>query len=113
MITIWHHPRCSKSRQTLALLEEHGGEITIRKYQEDAPSTHEIRAALTALDLDAIDVIRTGEALFKTLGLSRQSESATLIAAMADNPVLIERPIVFATGRAAIGRPPENVFKIL
>ncbi len=113
MITIWHHPRCSKSRQTLALLEQQGGAITIRKYQEDPPSIDEIRAALTALDLEAIDMIRTGEALFKTLGLSRQSESAALIAAMADNPVLIERPIVFVAGRAAIGRPPENVLSIL
>ena len=113
MITIWHHPRCSKSRQTLALIEERGTDITIRKYQEDAPSRDEIRAALDTLGLEAIDIMRTGETLFKTLGLSRQSESADLIAAMADNPVLIERPIVFANDRAAIGRPPENVLKIL
>lgn len=113
MITIWHHPRCSKSRQTLALVEQHSSEITIRKYQEDAPTADEIRAALSALKLEAIDIIRTGEAQFKTLGLSRQSDSESLIAAMAAHPVLIERPIVFAKGRAAIGRPPENVLGIL
>jgi len=113
MITIWHHPRCSKSRQTLALIEESGRDITIRKYQKDPPTADELRAALKILELDAIDIIRTGESVFKTLGLTRQTDTETLIAAMAENPVLIERPIVFANGRAAIGRPPENALEIL
>jgi len=113
MITIWHHPRCSKSRQTLALLQDRSSDIIIRNYQEDAPTGDEIRAALTALSLDAIDIIRTGEAAFKDLGLSRDSDADTLINAMASHPVLIERPIIFSGSQAAIGRPPENVLKIL
>lgn len=113
MITIWHHPRCSKSRKTLELLQNHGGEITIIKYQETAPTRTEIRATLDLLGIAAIDLVRTGEAVFKSLGLTRDTDCDTLINAMAQNPVLIERPIVFANGRAAIGRPPENVLNIL
>ncbi|CUH63964.1 Arsenate reductase [Thalassovita gelatinovora] len=111
MITIWHNPRCSKSRQTLALIEER--DITIRKYLEDAPSADEIRAARDALGVAAIEMMRTKENLFKELGLSKTDADEVLIAAMADNPVLIERPIVFSDTKAAIGRPPEAVLDIL
>ena len=113
MTTIWHNPRCSKSRQTLALLQDHGEDITIRTYLEDAPSPADIRAALATLDLRAIDIIRTGEAQFKELGLSKTDPDTTLIAAMAAHPKLIERPIVFKGDRAALGRPPESVLDIL
>ncbi len=113
MITIWHNPRCSKSRQTLALLQERSADITIRPYLSDAPSEAEIRAALTALDARPIDIIRTGEPLFRDLGLAKTDPDTALITAMAQNPKLIERPIVFARGRAAIGRPPENVLGLL
>ncbi|WP_299848116.1 arsenate reductase (glutaredoxin) [uncultured Roseovarius sp.] len=113
MTTIWHNPRCSKSRQTLALLEERGEEVTIRTYLTDAPSADDIRAALGTLGLKAIDIIRTGEAAFKELGLSKTDDDETLIAAMVESPKLIERPIVFKGDRAALGRPPENVLDIL
>lgn len=113
MTTIWHNPRCSKSRQTLALLEERGEEIIIRTYLDDAPSAGDIRTALETLGLSAIDITRTGEALFKELGLSKSDDNDTLIAALAAHPKLIERPIVFKGSRAAIGRPPENVLDIL
>jgi len=112
-LTIWHNPRCTKSRQTLALLEEHGLAPTIRRYLDDAPTEAEIRAALKALDLPAIGLVRTKEALFGELGLTKGSPDDTLIAAMAANPRLIERPVVFTGDKAAIGRPPEAVLKLL
>lgn len=111
MITIWHNPRCSKSRQTLALIEDRG--VTIRKYLEDAPSADEIRAARDMLGVKAIDMMRVKEARFKELDLSKSDDDEVLLAAMAENPVLIERPIVFSGGKAAIGRPPEAVLDIL
>ncbi len=113
MTTIWHHPRCSKSRQTLALIEDRGAPLTIRLYLQDAPTEDELRAARDVLGLRAIDMIRTNEAQFKALNLARTDADDTLIAAMAAHPILIERPIVFANGRAAIGRPPEAVLDIL
>ncbi len=113
MTTIWHNPRCSKSRQTLALLQERGEDVTIRTYLDDAPSADDIRAALAALNLRPIDITRTGEALFKELGLSKTDDDDTLIAALASHPKLIERPIVFKGDRAALGRPPETVLDIL
>lgn len=113
MITIWHNPRCSKSRATLALLEARTSDITIRTYLEDAPSEDDLRQAIAALDVNAIDIMRQGEALFKELGLAPSMGDNALIAAMAAHPVLIERPIVFANGRAALGRPPTAVLDIL
>ena len=112
-VTIWHNPRCSKSRQTLALIEERGVTPRVRKYLEDAPSEAEIRAALAALGLKPIEAMRTKEKEFKEMGLSKDSDDDTLIRAMAEVPKLIERPIVFAGGKARLGRPPEQVLEIL
>jgi arsenate reductase len=109
MTEIWHNPRCSKSRQTLALLEDRGIAPTIRLYQQDAPSEAEIRAVLQALDRPASALVRTGDALFRELGLSKDMDEDQLIAAMAAHPALIERPVVLHKGRAALGRPPESV----
>jgi len=111
MITIWHNPRCSKSRQTLDLLE--GREVEVRKYLEDAPSVAELKDAQAALGLSAIEMMRTKEALFKELGLSKDDPEDTLLDAMAANPKLIERPVVFNNGKARLGRPPEQVLDIL
>lgn len=111
MITIWHNPRCSKSRQTLALIEDKG-DVSIRKYLEDAPSADDIRAARDLLGIKAIDMMRPKEAAFKEMGLAKTDDDETLIAAMATNPKLIERPIVFANGKAALGRPPESVLAL-
>lgn len=113
MITIWHNPRCSKSRQTLALLTDRGLAPTIRLYLDKPPTQAELRTALTLLKRPAIDLVRTGEAAFKALGLTKSSDPDALIRAMADTPKLIERPVVFANGTAAIGRPPEAVLTIL
>lgn len=112
-VTIWHNPRCSKSRQTLALIEEHGVVPQVRKYLEDAPNEAEIRAALAALGLRPIEAMRTKEKAFKDLGLSKDSDDETLIRAMAEVPKLIERPIVFKGDKARLGRPPEQVLEIL
>ena len=109
MTEIWHNPRCSKSRQTLALLEDRGIAPRVRLYLQDAPGEPEIRAALAALGVPAIGLMRTGEALFKELGLSKATADDDLIAAMAAHPALIERPLVLHRGRAALGRPPEAV----
>ena len=109
MAVIWHNPRCSKSRQTLALLEE----PDVRLYLTDPPSEAEIREVLSLLGIEAAALMRTGEKVFKELGLSKSDAPDALIAAMAANPILIERPIVFANGKARIGRPPEAVLEIL
>ncbi|RME15389.1 MAG: arsenate reductase (glutaredoxin) [Alphaproteobacteria bacterium] len=112
-VTIWHNPRCSKSRQTLALIEERGIAPKVRRYLDEPPSEAEIREALAMLGLRPIEVMRTKEPEFRDLGLSRGSDDETLIRAMAEVPKLIERPIVFAGGKARIGRPPESVLEIL
>ncbi|MDJ0627072.1 MAG: arsenate reductase (glutaredoxin) [Rhodobacter sp.] len=112
-VTIWHNPRCSKSRQTLKLLQDRGVEITERRYLDDPPSSVEIREALSLLGLPAIAMMRPKEPEFRAAGLAKDSPEDALIAAMAATPKLIERPIVFADGRAALGRPPEAVLDIL
>ena len=112
-MTIWHNPRCSKSRETLALLTARGLDPVVRNYLQDPPTAAEIAAALKALGLPAHDLLRKGEPAFRELGLSPDMAEADLIAAMAANPVLIERPVVFKDGRGAVGRPPEAVLAIL
>lgn len=112
MTTIWHNPRCSKSRTTLELIKDAGVTPTIRLYQDDAPTADEIRAALALLNIPASALIRTGEAVYKELGLKTADED-TLIKAMADHPKLIERPVVINGDKAALGRPPESVLEIL
>lgn len=111
---IYHNPRCSKSRQTLELLRSKGVEPEIREYLKSPPSPSEIEEVLGLLGMEPVDLMRRKEAPFKELGLGDGSKDrATLVQAMHDNPVLIERPIVIANGKAAIGRPPEDVLKIL
>jgi len=113
-VTIYHNPRCSKSRQTLALLEEQGITPSIVKYLETPPSAAELQEILTLLALAPRQLMRIKEAEYKTLGLDDESLSNdALIAAMIATPKLIERPIVLANGQAAVGRPPENVLAIL
>ena len=112
-VVIWHNPRCSKSRTTLTLLEEQGITPEVRLYLQDAPGAVELREALNLLGLDARDLVRKGEAEFKDAGLGAESSEEDLIAAMVAYPKLIERPIVFANGKARVGRPPEAVLDIL
>lgn len=112
-ITIWHNPRCSKSRQTLALLEEKGITPDVRLYLEDSPSADEIKAMLAKLSMDdPRALMRTKEAEYKEQNLADVSGDA-LVTAMAATPKLIERPIVVNGDQAAIGRPPESVLGIL
>ena len=112
-LILWHNPRCSKSRQALALLQEHGADVTLRRYLDDAPSLAELQAVQAALDLPVIAMMRTGEAAFKEMALSRDDDNATLLAAMAENPKLIERPVLISGSQAVIGRPPERVLELL
>lgn len=112
-LTIWHNPRCSKSRQTLALLMDRGLTPVVRLYLADPPSADELRAALTTLALAPRALMRRKEALYRELGLAQVTDDDALIEAMVQHPKLIERPIVFFDGKAAIGRPPEAVLAIL
>jgi arsenate reductase len=112
-VTIWHNPRCSKSRQTLQLLVDRGIEPTIVEYLKTPPSEAELTHALAELGAGPRDLMRKKEAPYKELGLDDPARTdAELIAAMAAHPVLIERPVVFVDGRAALGRPPENVLQL-
>ncbi|MCL4108889.1 UNVERIFIED_CONTAM: hypothetical protein GTU68_008084 [Idotea baltica] len=112
-ITIYHNPRCSKSRASLALLEENGVTPEIVLYQEDRLDSATITALLAKLDMSASQLVRRGEADFKEAGLSRDSSEQQLIDAMVERPKLIERPIVVKADRAVLGRPPENVLELI
>lgn len=113
-LTLWHNPRCSKSRQTLALLEERGHKPQIVEYLKAPPTAAELDRVLTALGKEPREAMRKGEAVYKELGLQDEGLSrAKLVAAMAANPILIERPILLNGNKAAIGRPPETVLDIL
>ncbi len=113
-VTIYHNPRCSKSRQTLELLGEKGVEPEIVEYLNAPPSTAQLGEILDALGMEPRDLMRKKEAPYAENGLGDDSLSReALIQAMVDNPILIERPIVVADGKAAIGRPPESVLAIL
>ncbi|WP_425531252.1 arsenate reductase (glutaredoxin) [Kordiimonas laminariae] len=112
-LVIWHNPRCSKSRQTLAILEEKGLSPEVRLYLEDAPSVDEIKTALTQLGKAPREIMRTGEADYKEQGLKDVEDDTALVEAMHNTPKLIERPIVFKDDQARVGRPPESVLEIL
>ncbi len=113
-IEILHNPRCSKSRATLALLQEQGIEPEITLYLETPPDAKRLRSILQKLGLKAREFMRKGEAEYREQGLGDEALSEDdLVAAMVASPRLIERPIVLANGRAAIGRPPESVLEIL
>jgi len=113
-VTIYHNPRCSKSRATLALIETRGIKPKIVDYLKTPPSAAELKAILRKLGLNPRDILRTGETIYAELGLkTRDLDDDALIALMVKNPILIERPIVVAGNKAAVGRPPENVLAIL
>ena len=113
-ITIWHNPRCSKSRETLELLKKKGVEPAVREYLKQPPSKAEVETLLDMVGGDPAALIRDGEAEFKTLRKKKAALSRADIAeAIAVHPVLLQRPIVVAGERAAIGRPPEAVLPLL
>ncbi len=109
---IWHNPRCSKSRQTLAILQEKSVDFEVIEYLKSPPTQKRLREVAKKLDVQLRDMMRKNEALYKELHLA-ESDDADLIKAMAENPVLIERPIVINNDQAIIGRPPENVLQLL
>ncbi len=113
-VVIYHNPRCSKSRATLALLEEQGVQPQVVHYLEQTPSERELKSILARLGLGPRDLLRRGEQDYKDLGLADTAiGDAALIKTMCEHPKLIERPIVVVGDRAAIGRPPENVLALL
>lgn len=110
---IWHNPKCSKSREALKLLEEKSGDFEVFKYLDTPPSRDEIAELLRKLGISARELMRTKEDLYKELGLANVSDEEKLIDALAENPKLIERPIVIEENRAVIGRPLEKVIEFL
>ena len=113
MISIWHNPRCSKSRETLALLRAHGVEPEIRLYLDQPPNPDELRSALARLGQPAAALARCKDADFVSLGLRPDMPEAALLAALSAHPHLIERPLVLTPDKAALGRPPEAVLSLL
>jgi arsenate reductase len=113
-VTIYHNPRCSKSRETLALLESNGVEPSVVEYLKTPVDLATLDSLLVQLGFDsAHQLIRSKETLYKELNLSKDTDEVTLKQTMIENPKLIERPIVVKGDKAAIGRPPESVLAIL
>jgi len=109
--TIYHNPRCTKSRQTLALLKEQGVEPQVVEYLNEPPDAKTLQNLVKKLGVKPRDIVRRKE--FKELGVDEPADDAGWIELMAAHPKIIERPIVVAGSRAALGRPPENVLEIL
>ena len=113
-LVIYHNPRCSKSRQTLTILEDNGIDVDIIEYLKESPNKETLLQIINLLDINPRDLIRKGEAVYKEKGLNRDDlTDDDLVQFMVDNPILIERPIVYNDNRAIIGRPPENVLIFL
>ncbi len=113
-VTIWHNPRCSKSRQTLDLLKSKGVEPTIREYLKEPPSRTEVEKLIAQVGGDPRELIRDGEAEFKALKIRKADlTAADIVDAIVGHPVLLQRPIVVKGSHAAIGRPPEAVLPLL
>ena len=112
-ITIWHNPRCSKSRAGLALLEEQGIAPEVVKYLDTPPTVAELTTLLDKLGMEPRELMRTKEVIYKELELKNVEDDTQLIEAMVANPKLIERPIVIKGDRAVIGRPIENILTLL
>ena len=113
-VTLLHNPRCSKSRQALQWLRDRGIEPDIIEYLKTPPSAAQLRHILNLLDLEPRALMRRKEPIYQDAGLDDPSlERDALIQAMIDHPILIERPIVLAHGKAVVGRPPERILEIL
>lgn len=110
MAKIYHNPRCSKSRQALALLQDRGIDPEVVLYLKDPPDEAELRQIISRLKLTAAELLRAKETIAKTVPLNNEAE---IIAAMATHPILIERPIVLTDKGAVIARPPERLLDIL
>ena len=113
-LKILHNPRCSKSRQTLAILSENGIDVDIIEYLKDVPSKETLKQIINILGIKPRDLLRKREGVYKENNLRREGlTDDDLIQFMIDNPILIERPIVYDANRAVIGRPPDNVLILI
>lgn len=112
-ITIWHNPRCTKSREAVQVLEELNIEIDVVKYLENTPSFQSLKDTLRMLQLPPRELMRTTEDIYKTLQLKDETDEEKLIQAMVDNPKLIQRPILFKNDKAIIGRPASAITDFL
>tara|TARA_B100000530_G_scaffold87013_1_gene52927 strand:- start:417 stop:764 length:348 start_codon:yes stop_codon:yes gene_type:complete len=113
-VTIFHNPRCSKSRQTLSLIQEKNIDINIIEYLKTPPDISQLKQILKQLGYEPRQLMRKSEKIYKDLDLGNENKTTEdLVIAMAQNPILIERPIVLSGEKAAIGRPPESVLNIL
>ncbi len=110
---IYHNPRCSKSRQTLELIKSNGVEPEVIEYLKEIPSENELKEVLSNLGIQAEELLRKGEAIFKEQYKGKTLTEDEWIKAMIEHPKLIERPIVVKGNTAVLGRPPENVLSLL
>ncbi|MEW7278581.1 arsenate reductase (glutaredoxin) [Aquimarina sp. 2201CG1-2-11] len=113
MTTIYHNPRCSKSRQCLAILEEHKEDLEIVKYLDTPLTKEKLSEIIDLLQIEPITLVRKNEAIWKENYKGKDLSNEEVITAMIENPKLIERPIVIKNGKAIIGRPPEKVIDLL
>ena len=112
-IVLYHNPRCSKSRSTKALLEEHGVELNVIEYLKTSPGVEELKKLAKQLGIPVREMMRTNEKIYGELQLDDVTNDDDLLEAIAEHPILLQRPIAVAGNRAAIGRPPENVLRLL
>jgi arsenate reductase len=113
MLKIYHNPRCSKSRQGLAILQESGKQFQVVEYLKETPSLEELSDIINLLQIKPIELVRKNEAIWKEQYKGKELSDSDLIKAMVKNPKLIERPIVLNNEKAVVGRPPENIKQIL
>lgn len=113
MIKIYHNPRCGKSREGLAILENSGNDFEIIKYLENVPSKNELAAIIKILGISPMELVRTNEAIWKEKFKGKPMTDDEVIAAMVAFPKLIERPIVIKDNKAVVGRPPEKIKDLL
>lgn len=112
-VTLYHNPRCSKSRSAKALLEEHGVELSVIEYLKTPPGVDELKALARQLRMPVREMMRTNESTYAELQLDEKTKDDDLLAAIAEHPILLQRPVAVAGNHATIGRPPENVLKLL
>lgn len=113
MIKIYHNPRCRKSREGLQILEDSGKDFEIVKYLDEIPTEKELSDIIKLLNINPIDLVRKNEAIWKDNYKNKELTDNEIITAMVQNPKLIERPIVVNNNKAIVGRPPENIKKII
>ena len=113
MITIYHNPRCRKSREGLQILLKSGNEFIIREYLKETPTSEELLSVIKLLDISPIELVRKNEIIWKEKYKGKSLSDSEVINAMIKNPKLIERPIVINDDKAVIGRPPENILQII